>query len=146
MRCLPGEVVIQTYQPEHYSVVYAARQDYEGFYEEEIAYRELMGYPPAAHMLAVLLISTLQEEGELLGREMTELVKKDMGSVEGLQMIGPTEAAIGKLSDLYRHIFYLRHGDYQVLVEAQDRLEKYCRERGLKNQTVQFDFDPMTVY
>ena len=142
----PGEVVIQTYQPEHYSVVYAARQDYEGFYEEEIAYRELMGYPPAAHMLAVLLISALQEEGELLGREMTELVKNEMGSVEGLQLIGPTEAAIGKISDLYRHIFYLRHGEYQVLVEAKDRLEKYCRERGLKNQTVQFDFDPMTVY
>ena len=142
----PGEVVIQTYQPEHYSVVYAAKQDYEGFFEEEIAYRELMGYPPAAHMLAVLLISTLQEEGELLGHEMTELVKKEMGSVEGLQLIGPTEAAIGKLSDLYRHIFYLRHGEYQVLVEAKDRLEKYCRQRGLKNQTVQFDFDPMTVY
>ena len=52
----PGEVVIQTYQPEHYSIVHAARQDYAGFYEEEIAYRELMQYPPAAHMLAVLEI------------------------------------------------------------------------------------------
>ncbi|MDE6212398.1 MAG: primosomal protein N' [Lachnospiraceae bacterium] len=142
----PGEVVIQTYQPEHYSVVYAARQDYEGFYEEEIAYRELMGYPPVAHMLAVLIISTLQEEGEMLSHEMTELVKREMGSVKGLQLIGPAEAAIGKISDLYRHIFYLRHGDYQVLVQVKDRLEKYCRERELKNQTVQFDFDPMTVY
>ena len=42
----PGEVVIQTYQPEHYSVVYAAKQDYRGFYGEEIAYRGLVGYPP----------------------------------------------------------------------------------------------------
>ena len=52
---MPGEVVIQTYQPEHYSIVHASSQDYEGFYEEEILYREIGLYPPAAHMLAVLV-------------------------------------------------------------------------------------------
>ena len=49
----PGQVVIQTYQPEHYSIRYAAAQDYEGFYREEILYRELLSYPPASHILAV---------------------------------------------------------------------------------------------
>ncbi len=142
----PGEVVIQTYQPEHYSVVFAARQDYEGFYAEEIAYRELLGYPPVEHMLAVLIVSRIQEEGETLGKEMTELVKREYRDVGGLRVIGPAEASIGKLSDLYRHTFYLRHGNYQVLVEAKDRLERFCRERALKGQTVQFDFDPMNTY
>ena len=50
---LPGEVVIQTYSPEHYSIVNAAKQDYESFYEEEISYRRLMGYPPAAGLMAI---------------------------------------------------------------------------------------------
>ena len=49
-----GEAVIQTYHPDHYSIVSAARQDYEEFYEEEILYRRLLSYPPASHMMAVL--------------------------------------------------------------------------------------------
>ncbi len=142
----PGEVVIQTYQPDHYSVVYAAKQDYEGFYREEIAYRELMGYPPVEHMLAVLILSRIQEEGETLGSEMTQLVKKEMDGVKGLRVIGPAEASIGKLSDVYRHVVYIRHENYQTLVTVKDRLENFCRERELRNQTVQFDFDPMSTY
>lgn len=142
----PGEVVIQTYQPEHYSVVYAARQDYQGFYGEEIAYRGLVGYPPVEHMLAVLIVSRVQEDGEKLGEEMTDLVKREMADAAGLRVIGPAEAAIGKISDLYRHTFYIRHGEYQTLVEAKDRLERFCRERELKGQTVQFDFDPMNTF
>lgn len=159
----PGEVVIQTYQPEHYSIVHAARQDYESFYEEEMAYREFMQYPPVAHLLAVLITSGEQEAGALLCEKMTELVKK-MADPEnsvtvvygeheaekqpwsGIQVIGPAEATIGKINDLYRHVFYVRHADYQILVEVKDRLEQFCKEQELKNQTVQYDFDPMNTY
>lgn len=142
----PGEVVIQTYQPEHYSVVYAAAQDYEGFYGEEIAYRELLGYPPVEHMLAVLIVSRVQEDGERLGEQMAEMIRQEMSGTEGFRVIGPAEASIGKLSDWYRHTLYLRHGDYQVLVEAKDRLEHFCKEHAQREQTVQFDFDPMNTY
>lgn len=142
----PGEVVIQTYRPDHYSVVHAAKQDYEGFYREEIAYRELMGYPPVEHMLAVLILSRVQEEGERLGAEMTDMVKRETEGVNGLRVIGPAEASIGRLSDVYRHVLYVRHGAYQVLVTIKDRLEHFCKEREFKNQAVQFDFDPMNPY
>ena len=50
----PGRAVIQTYQPEHYSIQAAATQDYGKFYKEEMSYRMLMDYPPAAHMMTVL--------------------------------------------------------------------------------------------
>ena len=50
-----GEVIIQTYSPQHYSIQMAAAQDYEGFYKEEMDYRELMGYPPVEQLLAVLM-------------------------------------------------------------------------------------------
>ena len=49
-----GEAIIQSYHPDHYSIQAAAKQDYEAFYQEEMAYRMLMDYPPAAHMLSVL--------------------------------------------------------------------------------------------
>ena len=163
----PGEVVIQTYQPDHYSVIHAARQDYCSFYEEEIAYRYFLGYPPVAHMLAVLIISREQDQGEKLGEEMADLVNHmgksncDTGTGSGahgtdkeqngahyggLQVIGPAEAAISRINDLYRHVFYVKHSDYQRLVEVKDRLEAFCKEREMKNQTVQFDFDPINTY
>ena len=161
----PGEVVIQTYQPEHYSIVHAAMQDYQGFYEEEITYRELMQYPPAAHMLAVLITSRQQEQGEALSREMAAVIDARMradGESAGedtaetkagtekawqrLQVIGPAEASISKINDQYGHIFYIKHPDYQMLVRIKDILEHFCKEKELKNQTVQYDFDPMNTY
>ncbi|MCM1176038.1 MAG: primosomal protein N' [Blautia sp.] len=142
----PGEVVIQTYQPEHYSIVHAANQDYEGFYEEEIVYRELLQYPPAAHMLAILVISGTEEQGERTLESFSHLVKERFGADKALTMIGPAPAAISKINDLYRHMLYLKHSDYEVLVQIKDMLEAYGREQDLKNQSVQFDFDPMNTY
>lgn len=149
-----GEVVIQAYQPEHYSIVHAAKQDYAAFYEEEIAYRDLMSYPPVAHMLAVLIISSEQEEGMQLCEEMTNIVngerakdrETDDNPYRRIQVIGPAEASIGRINDLYRHVFYVKHADYQILVEMKDILELFCKEKELKNQTVQYDFDPINTY
>lgn len=149
-----GEVVIQTYQPDHYSIVHAARQDYRGFYAEEITYRDFMQYPPVAHMLAVLITSREQDMGKRLSEEMTNMVNAernldgsgDGSGSHGLQVIGPAEASISKINDLYRHVFYIKSGDYQALVEVKDLLETFCRDRELKNQTVQYDFDPINTY
>ena len=127
-------------------MVYAARQDYEGFYREELAYRALVGYPPVEHMLAVLIVSRVQEDGEKLGQQMAELIMAEMGEISGFRVIGPAQASIGKISDLYRHTLYLRHREYQVLVRAKDRWERFCREHEQRDQTVQFDFDPMNTY
>lgn len=142
---LPGEVVIQTYQPEHYAVVHAAKQDYEGFYEEEISYRDLMVYPPVAHMMAVLVLS----EDALTGAEhagvLVEQVKRQFGDERPI-IVGPTEALIGKINDVYRYIFYIKHRDYQVLTTIKDALEQTLHVREWNVDSVQFDFDPMNHY
>lgn len=142
----PGEVVIQTYRPDHYSIIHAAKQDYQGFYEEEITYRELMRYPPVSHMLAVLVTSREQAQGERLIRGMSDAVRSRTDAGQQIQVIGPTEASIGKINDLYRHVFYIKHPDYQMLVTIKDMLERFCKEEELKSQTVQYDFDPMNTY
>lgn len=72
----PGEVVIQTYQPEHYSILHAAAQDYEGFYEEEILYRQLLSYPPVSHILAVQVTSLTEKGGEELAGILKALAEK----------------------------------------------------------------------
>lgn len=142
---LPGEVVIQTYQPEHYAVVHAANQDYEGFYEEEISYRDLMAYPPVAHMMAVLVLSGDALTGAEHARELVEQAKGQFGDSRPV-IIGPTEALIGKISDVYRYIFYVKHRDYQLLTKVKDALEQTIHAREWNVDSVQFDFDPMNHY
>lgn len=141
-----GEVVIQTYQPEHYSIIHAANQDYEGFYEEEIMYRELLSYPPAAHMLAILVVSKIEEAGSSLLEQFVTQIRQNFLDEQELFIIGPAQAAVSKINDLYRHVLYLKHHDYEKLVQIKDLLEEYSKQQDLKNQTIQFDFDPMNTY
>lgn len=142
----PGEVVIQTYQPEHYSIVHAANQDYEGFYKEEILYRELLQYPPSAHMLAVLVVSGEEEQGSGVLETFAGRIRKMYGDDKMLYIIGPTQASIARINDLYRHTLYLKHPDYERLVQIKDMLETYSKEQDYKNLNIQFDFDPMNSY
>ena len=139
----PGEALIQTYRPEHYSIVRAAQQDYEAFYEEEILYRELGEYPPASHMLAVLITARQEEEGEELSRRLKESID---GQKKEIKLIGPARASIGKINDLFRFVIYCKSSDYQVLIEMKDSMEALIQTMELKNETVQFDFDPMDSY
>ncbi|MGN0413163.1 MAG: primosomal protein N', partial [Lachnospiraceae bacterium] len=147
---IPGEVVIQTYQPDHYSIRYAASQDYEGFYEEEILYRELAHYPPAMHMLAVLVTARSEKRAQALAGELADLVKEKAGkehiSRDKLVTVGPSSAALSKLQDIYRYVIYLKSSSYDLLVMAKDAMEEYFAELSLKDGQVQFDFDPMSHY
>ncbi len=136
----PGEAVIQTYQPDHYSIQAAAVQDYQAFYEEEISYRMLLDYPPAAHMLAVLGSGP---EDELLVQAMhyLKLYVQRIYKKNDLHVIGPAYAAVGKVKDIYRQVIYLKHEDYQVLVWIKDQLEKYIEiNSGFRKLYIQFDF------
>ncbi len=142
---LPGEVVIQTYQPEHYAVVHAANQDYEHFYADEIAYRDLMMYPPVAHMMAVLVLSDNEKTGVEQTNVLAEQVKQQFGD-QRLILIGPTEACIGKINDIYRYIFYIKHREYRVLIAIKDVLEQTIHTMKWNTDSVQFDFDPMNNY
>lgn len=142
---LPGEVVIQTYQPEHYAVVHAANQDYEGFYEEEISYRDLMMYPPVANMMAILVLSYDELTGMAHANELADAMKRQFAN-ERLYVIGPTAASIGKINDIYRSIIYVKHRDYNMLVRVKDEMEALIVDREWNADTVQFDFNPMSAY
>mgnify|MGYP001151180150 CR=1 FL=1 len=142
----PGEVVIQTYSPDHYSIQMAARQDYEGFYEKEMNYRDLMGYPPASQLMAVLM--TGSDEDRLT--TAAEYLKKYAirVSTDGeVQVIGPASPSVGKVNDVYRKVIYLKSEEYQVLVRIKNHMERYIEiNRGFANMRIQFDFNPMNIF
>lgn len=145
----PGEVVIQTYQPEHYAITYAAAQDYDGFYQEEILYRELMGYPPVSHMLAVQIYAASQEEGSRLAGQLAEqagsYADQEKPLNQRMMIVGPAPAGIGKVNDIYRFVFYVKDRSYEELIRVKDGLEAWMGEQQRGRVSLQFDFDPMNT-
>lgn len=142
---LPGEVIIQTYQPEHYAIVHAAAQDYESFYEEELLYREFLMYPPAANMMAVQLTGPDEKGLEQLAKRLADEITKMEFETLPMQ-IGPAKAALSKKSDLYRQVIYYKHKDYEELVKVKDKMEECVRLWEVKKENVQFDFNPINTF
>lgn len=141
-----GEAVIQTYSPEHYAIETAAAQDYEAFYNEEIQYRELMGYPPAENLLAVLAACEDEAHLEKGCKYLKEYAKRVAGN-HPIDIIGPANPGIGKINDVYRKVIYLKAESYDTLIVMKDRLEQYIElNRGFDSMRIQFDFNPMQVF
>ena len=136
----PGEVVIQTYQPEHYAIVHASNQDYKSFYNEEIEYRELLEYPPSYDIMAILVSGKNSENTKILAQSIKlEAQKCDV------RVIGPGKAGIGKINDAYRFVLYLKSRDTGKLIEAKDFIEDWLDERNT-DVNVWFDLNPMNPY
>ena len=143
-----GNVVIQSYQPDHYSILAAAGQDYKGFYEEEIAYRDLLRYPPISHMMSVQIQSKDEQEGIAFATRLRAIMEQQ--KCPGAVFIGPASAVIGKINDIYRMAIYVKMDDMDVLIGLKDLVEKYIRQLEdagkLRYITVQFDFDPVNGF
>ncbi len=144
---LPGHVVIQTYQPEHYAVRLAARQDLDAFFKEEMRYRAMMQYPPAGHLLAVQIFAKDEEEAAGFARQIGELIERATAEDGTTRVIGPAPAMIGRINDVYRYGLYLKSRDRErlrelgAMAEAELMIE---RQRGERKQVMlQFDFDPV---
>lgn len=140
-----GEAVIQTYHPENYSIVAASRQDYKEFYNQEILYRTISGYPPVMQMMAILITSDQIEDGRAAG----EWLKTELEHMQeaDCHVIGPVDAGIFKLKDRYRTVLYLKHSDIHALTGIKNKLElklKTCKTA--EHTDIYFDLNPMTGY
>lgn len=140
-----GEAVIQTYHPENYSIVAASRQDYKEFYNQEILYRTMSGYPPVMQIMAILITSDQLEDGRAAG----EWLKTELEHMQDADchVIGPVDAGIFKLKDRYRTVLYLKHSDIHALTGIKNKLElklKTCKTA--EHTDIYFDLNPMTGY
>ena len=136
-----GNVIIQSYDPEHYCITAASRQDYCGFYEEEMSYRLLAGYPPAVYMMS--LHGTGKDEAHLQ-MAMDYLVKmmQRMPESARIRVLGPTAESIGKIQDEYRKVIYMKGEDLQILTGIKNKLEKYIEmNEGYRTVQIQFDLE-----
>ena len=136
-----GNVVIQTYTPEHFSIVSAANQDYNAFYEQEIAYRKLCGYPPVDNLMKIMLSSP----DEILLTKSAAWVKAFVDNncmVEGLMCIGPADAPIYKIKDVYSKIIYVKHKNREVLTDIYEKLDvNIVGSQAFRDVFVQYDIN-----
>lgn len=148
----PGDVIIQTYNPEHYAVVTAKAQDYESFYEQEIMYRQFGFYPPVWNLLVVMCASEKYDQLDFASEKLVKRLQMHIDAEDDLkgkkiQMVGPADASIAKINDIYRKVIYIKTKEYQDLVVLKDRLEYYMKDnRDFAQVSVQFDFNPMSGF
>lgn len=138
-----GEVVIQTYDPDNYSITLSKKQDYKAFYNQEIAYRKLLKYPPIYNMSVILI--TGEDEDVVFNN--AKLIFEHLEERKGeLELFGPTWATIKMLNDNYRCLIYLKDENVDNLSKMNDILEKYIEDKEIKNVNIQYDLIPMSGY
>lgn len=111
---LPGQVFIQTYQPENHAIRMAAAQDYEGFYQEEILLRQAMEYPPFSHIFSVLITGEMEQEvilaAQRLGAFMNHYAER-----AGCTVVGPAPAPLPKFRGEFRWQIFAKGTDAERL-------------------------------
>jgi primosomal protein N' (replication factor Y) (superfamily II helicase) len=139
---LPGVVLIQTINPDHYAVRMAAAQDYPAFYEKELHFRRMMHYPPFSAMANILVRS---EKKEMAMRMSTELGHRLLPAPEQVRVMGPAEAPVPRLKNEYRYQFLIKAVNRKVLNELLRRIREYAVDRKWGATALVIDVDPLSL-
>lgn len=118
----PGEVVIQTYKPEHYVIESVASQNAASFYENELAYRRLMKYPPYCTMLSVSMLSEDRECGQKCMEEAVQAIRHRFGTQ--ITLIGPAPGLVKRIKDRFRYVLYVKAEQLETAVQVKDFINK----------------------
>ena len=144
-----GRAIIQTYTPENPIISLAAQQDYDAFYRSEIGIRKAMLYPPFA---AICLVGFVGENAKLTERaaflftqQMTELLKNEFVDIP-LRVLGPSQAAVFKVSNKYRYKLILKcRNDNRFRDMINRMLVQFSSIREVSSVTVYADMDPLNL-
>ena len=144
---LDGEAVIQTYSPDNASIIAASKQDYGEFYNQEILYRNISEYPPVVSLMAIHLTSKDDKLLSDLAKDIKELIEKSGVDIKSLRIIGPADANISRINDIYRKVIYIKSQEYEKLVKIKDFIEvQFEQMDARKRASIQFDFNPMSGF
>ncbi len=139
---LPVQVVIQTLNPDHYAIPFAAEQDYEGFYEKGLEFRKWLRYPPFAVIANVMVRSEKQEDALRFSTELERMLKP---APEGVKVLGPAEAPVAKLKAEYRYQLLLKASKRTVLGALLKQLREYALRNDWPATTLVIDVDPLSL-
>ncbi len=138
----PGRVIIQTLNPDHYAVRFAAEQDYEGFYKKEIDFRKWLRYPPFSALANVLVRAEKQEEALRLATQLGYIL---MPPPEGVRVMGPAEAPVLRLKNEFRYQILLKAAKRSVLRQVLNNLRRFAEREKWSATALVIDVDPISI-
>ncbi|MGA2711494.1 MAG: primosomal protein N' [Bryobacteraceae bacterium] len=139
---LPGMVYMQTINPDHYAIRFAAQQDYTGFFEKELQFRRFMKYPPFAAMANILVRAPKQEDAL---RMSTELGHHITPAPENMRIMGPAEAPVQRLKAEFRYQLLIKSGSRKDLNALLRKAQDFARAQKWPATALVIDVDPLTL-
>jgi primosomal protein N' (replication factor Y) len=141
---LSGEVLVETYYPEHYAIQCAARQDYLSFYEKEAHFRRILHYPPFTALANVLVRDRKIENAIRWSRALASYFAPF--EQHGVKILGPAAAPLARLRREYRFQFVLKSPHRSALGKALAGCLDFCAERKIPETAVIVDVDPTSLF
>jgi primosomal protein N' (replication factor Y) len=141
---LAGQVLIQTYHPEHYALRHASAQDYQGFYDEEIRHRQNLGYPPYVSLASILIrgpeLERVRADAVVLRKEL------DIANAERTcRILGPAPAPLAKLKGDHRFQLLIKARNRKQLREIADKAIRAAIQSGINARSVNLEIDPVSM-
>jgi primosomal protein N' (replication factor Y) (superfamily II helicase) len=141
---LPGAVLIETYYPEHYAIRFAAKQDFEGFFEQELHFRKMMHYPPFTALANVLVRDRKIENAIRWSRQLAEYFAP--AESRGVRVLGPAAAPLAKLKREFRFQFLLKSPKRAALNQVLAGCLDFCAKKQIPDGAVIADVDPLSLF
>jgi primosomal protein N' (replication factor Y) len=140
---LPGRVVVQTYYPDHYAILAAAKHDYSAFVERELKYRRWMHYPPFGVLANVLVQSAKLEEAAGWSATLGKYFAENPNSA--IRVLGPCTAPIARIKNVYRFHLILKSATRHALSTALRGMLAHAEEAGVPRRNLIVDVDALRL-
>ncbi len=140
---IPGEVVIQSYFPGHYTFQLASTQRFEEFYAREVQFRRSMFYPPFTVMAGVMFLERSREKAATLAREISQFL--DGVRTRSVRILGPAPAALEKINRTFRHQLLIKSATREPLHSLLGQLQSYMHDHKISTTRVVIDVDPISL-
>ena len=141
---LPGRVLIQTYHPNHYALKHATKQDYQGFYDEEIRHRRNHGYPP----FVALALFLVRNKDAARARSIAQELRNHLNQANrdhACRILGPAPAPFARLRGDYRIQLLMKSRSRKQMRAVIDQALKNFEEAGNEARSVTLEIDPVSM-
>ena len=139
---IPGQVLVQTINPDHYAVRFASEQNYEGFYAKELQFRRLMRYPPFSALANILVRNESQEDALRMSGDLGALLDPPP---EQIKVLGPAEAPVPRMKNEYRYQLLMKAASRRALKETLDCVRAFAANRKWPATALVIDVDPLSL-
>jgi primosomal protein N' (replication factor Y) len=140
---LAGEVLVETFYPEHYAIQFAAQQDYVSFYDKEAHFRRMLHYPPFTALATVLVRDRKVENAIRWSRALATCLAPY--EKQGVKILGPAAAPLARLRRDFRFQFVLKSPHRSALGKALAGAIDYCAKKQIPETAVIVDVDPTNL-